>query len=522
MAEIKNTFLKGKMNQDLDSRLLPNGEYREAINLMISRSEGSTVGEFENVLGNTVIREIDGNESVVIGHFIDETNNVAYFLWTNFDSPSGVRATNSNNCGITQISLNAPYTPTILVEGWFLNFNKSFPVTGINMVEDLLFWTDNNNQPRKINVKLAQNTGHYTNEDQISVAKYAPCEPVIVLDRYNTAVNGTVSNSAIVNISGDTSNIKIGDIVSEFETITIPTEITEKRFVVAINSSTQVTLNKAITTTTSNLKIVFERPTMTNKAQEQNANGAAASITSVAGSGLTATYLFNTGFDQVLPEIGMIVTGPNATAASNITITSVVANYAPAPASGDSDYPLAYNQITLKFSKDVSAAPYSWVGGNSITIGVNQFYDGNWKGDDAFLEDKFVRFSYRFKFEDNEYSLMAPFSQPMFIPKQESAFGKGENYVEKDMDNAYKSTILTWFENSINNILVKVPMPQTSSALMQTKLLVTDVDILYKESDALAVKVLDTVKLSNLTGTFDAIAWHDPVHGASSTSYFKL
>ena len=49
MAEIKNTFLKGKMNQDLDSRLLPNGEYREAINLMISRSEGSTVGEFENV-----------------------------------------------------------------------------------------------------------------------------------------------------------------------------------------------------------------------------------------------------------------------------------------------------------------------------------------------------------------------------------------------------------------------------------------------------------------------------------------
>ena len=54
------------------------------------------------------------------------------------------------------------------------------------MVEDLLFWTDNNNQPRKINIQLAQNTGHYTNEDQISVAKYAPCEPVIVLDRVRT------------------------------------------------------------------------------------------------------------------------------------------------------------------------------------------------------------------------------------------------------------------------------------------------------------------------------------------------
>ncbi len=73
----------------------------------------------------------------------------------------------------------------------------------------------------------------------------------------------------------------------------------------------------------------------------------------------------------------MIVTGPNSTVADNITITSVVADYAPSPASGDDNYPLAYNKITLRFSKDVSAAPYSWVGGNSITIGVNQFYDGN-------------------------------------------------------------------------------------------------------------------------------------------------
>ena len=53
MAQIKNAFLKGKMNQDLDSRIIPNGEYREAINLQISRSESDTVGEFENVLGNT-------------------------------------------------------------------------------------------------------------------------------------------------------------------------------------------------------------------------------------------------------------------------------------------------------------------------------------------------------------------------------------------------------------------------------------------------------------------------------------
>ena len=46
------------------------GEYREAINLMISRSEGSTVGEFENLLGNTSINLLGTNNEAVIGHYV--------------------------------------------------------------------------------------------------------------------------------------------------------------------------------------------------------------------------------------------------------------------------------------------------------------------------------------------------------------------------------------------------------------------------------------------------------------------
>ena len=39
MAEVKNAFIKSKMNKDLDSRLLPQGEYRNAVNVQVSRSE---------------------------------------------------------------------------------------------------------------------------------------------------------------------------------------------------------------------------------------------------------------------------------------------------------------------------------------------------------------------------------------------------------------------------------------------------------------------------------------------------
>jgi len=91
-------------------------------------------------------------------------------------------------------------TLTTLVEGFFLNLNKSFRITGINLVETLLFWTDNFNQPRKINVALANPTNaavptHYQTEDQISVAKYYPFETIQVMERNRKTLTAAASNT---------------------------------------------------------------------------------------------------------------------------------------------------------------------------------------------------------------------------------------------------------------------------------------------------------------------------------------
>ena len=40
MPEIKRTFTAGKMNKDLDERLVPNGEYRKALNIQIRTTDG--------------------------------------------------------------------------------------------------------------------------------------------------------------------------------------------------------------------------------------------------------------------------------------------------------------------------------------------------------------------------------------------------------------------------------------------------------------------------------------------------
>ena len=84
MAEVKNAFIKSKMNKDLDARLIPQGEYRDAVNIQVSKSEGDDVGALENVLGNHSVADFEDDSGVTglscIGYFVDEFNNIIYLF----------------------------------------------------------------------------------------------------------------------------------------------------------------------------------------------------------------------------------------------------------------------------------------------------------------------------------------------------------------------------------------------------------------------------------------------------------
>ena len=532
MAEIKNTFLKGKMNQDLDARILPNGEYREARNLAISRSESSSVGEFENVLGNISISSLNaiipGGEDEFIGYVVDNSANVAYLMATDWKpipstQPNGIdtRAPSTgdgSNQFIIKVDLSSINTPpVVLVQGSFLNFNQNYIITGINLIEDQLFWTDNLNQPRKINItKALANPNHYTNEDQISVAKFAPWEPILVMDRATTTITGASGGASVITPSS-LAGIEVGDIVTnnnKIDTQNISNLVT----VIGINSTT-LSLSSAITVP-DGTSIDFSRPTMTNKKDSVMANHSSGPIISITNPGsISAVYEYGdallSGTDpdfflyngnNGIPKIGDLVSGPGVLGNPRVASVSVIdqTNGSATP---------SYSQvikITLNKATSLTAT-------DTISVSDNPDYNVNWQGDEKFLEDKFVRFSYRFKFEDNEYSLMAPFSQVMFIPKQYSQFGSSKVSTTEDMNDAYKSTVLTWFENNINNILLKIPMEKSSAVNMIDLLKITDIDILYKESDALAVKVLETITLSDQT--FSTISFNDAIHG-NATKHF--
>ena len=559
MAETKNTFLKGRMNQDLDSRILPNGEYREAINLLISRSEGSTVGEFENVLGNTGY-SLNTSLGFVIGHVVDETNNLVYLFTTNYTNDEGVIAPTTSTCTISQFDLANPTSPTILVSGYWLNFNSAFPIYGINIMEDLLFWTDNLNQPRRINIITARNSASaYSTESQISVAKYYPYDALIPLERTTAfvAAQGLGNTTTKITTTVALPNVRVGDVVTDnnktsFSTLEINNDTPVVK-VVKVVSTTEFDVAPAIGNgggtggaLSTGLKIDFSRTSMENRSDQYLSNYSI----QTNGANLPGNTTIRIDADASLggvPRVGDIVTNltspnnvpnltnPTAAAKFNLRITQIVISNVdnPLPAQLGNT-----GRWTITFDGDQTAGGTvtGFSPNDQVLIASNPLYDANFPGDTKVLEDKFVRFSYRFRYNDNEYSLIAPFTQAMFIPKQYGEFSLGQidqkstrdnanttpginNYYQDEVD-AYTSTILQWFENDIDTVGLKIPLP-TSLAELQTIYNVKEVDILYRESDGLAIKVLDTIDVDDITSAqTSTIAYDDFINGLETKIFY--
>ena len=221
MPQIKNVFVKGKMNQDLDERLLPKGEYREGQNIQVSNSEDDDVGAVENVLGNslaytTKISGVFGNNC--IGSFADTANNRIFWFITNYSDESGGSITSmtripaGGKCSI--VMKDGDNEPVIIVSGSFLNFNATREITGINIVDNYLFWTDNFNQPRYIDINKADPShpdyvnGYYDCEEKISVATIAPYEGPLLNQSNLGDNNGSNANGSTL--------VRDADVKSDF------------------------------------------------------------------------------------------------------------------------------------------------------------------------------------------------------------------------------------------------------------------------------------------------------------------
>jgi len=392
MPELKNTFLEGKMNKDLDARLLKNGEYVHAQNIHVTKSEGSDVGTVQNIKGNQLNYNTAhtgvNDYGRVIGHFVDNErdNNNEYriflFVKGNSQYNDNIYLSKQNASGAT-----TEPTPLINNSSNFLKFNINYLITGINLIDNLLFWTDNLNQPRRINVLTAiGNTSYYNNEDKISVAKYYPYLPPQVL-RTIGSTNYTGMQK------GNTS-------------ITVSTSITNTKDIVLASADYNNDIHTGM--------------------QMHEGTTPIGVVETISSDGLTIT------------------------SDTTLNITNVPAT------------------ITFTNSNDR-------------------------------IEEKFVRFAYRFKFADGEYSLISPFTQHCFIPK---TYNNSTGLTSTQEADAAKSTELESFTNDVTHVNLQIELPSSSPT---TDFEIDKLEILMKESDRPAIKSIEQVNITDSSVGVDKI-----------------
>lgn len=145
-SPLTRVFSSGKMNKSFDERVLPDGEYIDALNVRTGSTELSSLGALENSLGNTLVDNIiyEGSSltgAKCLGAFADSARETIYWFVT---KPNVVDMILSHN-------MNTGVTTYHVISTSVLNFNEDYLINGVNLIEDLLFWTDNINPPRRIN-----------------------------------------------------------------------------------------------------------------------------------------------------------------------------------------------------------------------------------------------------------------------------------------------------------------------------------------------------------------------------------
>ena len=576
MPEIKHTFQHGKMNKDLDERIVPNGEYRDAMNIQVRTTDGDAAGTVQNLQGNygeiawgTYIDNGIGDSAHCLASVADEKNDKAYFffvspdfsldnladitstqkfmdtivehdtggnttpvfvdLWTvaqpaNFvihndyllettiggvplsfiDGPVFIPAFedlgNSTGNVITEIQVidSTPYKIGMTIEAYGLAgvgddglmpttnlFEESYTnnlgeeiqgespiikdiqiidgvhkilfhepvqssffdtathfifrhdkvlnfkhrdkwITGINVIDDLLFWTDNSSEPKKINIKncIAGTASDYSSHTDIFVED-----------------NQT---GALVNISTIDDNLGSSPINSKVQ---------EKNITVikrSPNTAPTLDMKKTLRDSTENAFFYHEF------ANESDSDVEFGDIHQITDDNFTVTNFRKDDvitIEQVasdLSEIGL-----------PIILKAKFVSYL----NSDNEEVLEVTD-TIKIiimgvndPNDNIIGPYNW----KITLELPK----------PLFERKMVRFGYRYKYEDGEYSTFSPWSELAFLPSE-------FDYNSKE---AYNLGMV----NSVRQLIIKDFIPY------KRPLQVKEIDILYKATDSANVYIAATI-----------------------------
>jgi len=549
MPEIKHTFSTGRMNKDLDVRYIPNGEYRDAMNIQVRTTSEGDSGNVQNLQGN--ISRASGHDVIVddsirtkvIASVPDEKNDKAYFFLAcpsidnysvgnisqetvfidsilELDYSSNTTEPTSTPVVVDRFGIVDTFAgvigdndlPSIQnVEGWnvldvvdgtkyrigmtiealnadgdnllinaeiakidgnkltltnyqtadistcvgfkfkakrVLNFDTDIIITGVNVIDNLLFWTDNKTEPKKINIDrckagtdssglihtklmtvnpitdelvVANNQAYgefgSINEDlleqHITVMRRAPMSPLILeMDSRLEMESVNISDVQFVD----------QDDTSDLNELLLPDTL-------AIGQQRWIVNQEAFIDTDYRIGDILKFTALDSEDQP------------IEGVGVTAKFVsYLTG--ELLPS-GSTSYQPYQQPDAGIIIEIISYNDQDSILSSQSTYAVSLEEKEPLF------------------------------------ELKLCRFAYRYKYEDGEFSSFSPFSELAFIPgSYDYNHRKGYNL---GMVNTLTDLVITGF----------IPNASTANGLRPHD--VISVDVLYKTTDSPNVHVLKTI-----------------------------
>jgi len=566
MGEIKHGFTAGKMNKDLDERLVPQGQYRDANNIQIRTTTGDSsgigdAGVVQNLQGNISVGTATGDlpidtsftdtDFTCVGSLDHEKTDSAYFFFTSgkflttdeFSTSEIVKidtiiehsASTSLNTPVvvdrwglqTLISTDASSdfyfwaaTPTGTIttisvtstlsakirEGmtieftdtasdsnfatvkikkidgntihlydqintadatWAnftharfthpraLKFNKKQLITGINIIDNLLFWTDGQTEPKKINIDRCKEG---TNVNGTSHTKLFITNP-------NTE---ELEDAGSLELNGLNS-----DLLEEHVTVLRPAPKTPPTIHTELRDDAELafTVDDYYQTITSDDGSETELSLWDIQSEPEDMVGTTAFIGSTLNDdGVEVTYgIPIPDLIQVPFQVGDIFVVSQEETEEGFTSVifkvKFLGYYQGYPTPEPSSLPTSLIKV------EIIKAP-NYLPNNSMHTWSFKFVDNK----DSKFELKFPRFGYRYKYEDGEYSAFSPWSELAFDP----------GLFDYDPVKGYNLGMV----NTIKKITIKDFIPYFTDRALD----ITDIEILYKSTESPNIYTIKSIK----------------------------
>ena len=515
MPEIKHQFTGGKMNKDLDERLVPNGEYRDAMNIQVSTSEGSDVGTVQNILGNKLVDTVGFLSDIhtCVGSISDEKNDALYwFVHSDFPLEYQTPSFSSSESSLKEVIFShyiLEYKKEITTKVFVDTFYKSSYSSGAATITSLVNSSDSLLVPfvnhvynigdiiNSISYADTSAAGFSTIAVELEVTAISlnfitltPVHRILLLSTTITLLNESIVKFSmlkpnVLGFNGDAINgiNIIDDMLFWTDGTTEPKKINIPRSIQGTNPNglehTKLIVNgldkgpieeKHITVIKTGPSKPPVLSSLTSLRQGDLTATSPINFSDISGTKLMSEGEFITitiegnnetnflpGDFILLHEFDPFVSPPET-----YTVRALVETVTPVtPPPGD---PLQFFTLLIKLMAVSDDTP---IGLTDYKIAIEE--EGS-----SLFNRKFPRFACRYKYEDGEYSPVGPFSEVAFIPGSfayhpTDAFNKG-------MVNNLKSLTL-------NNFIPK-DIPKD----------VIQVDLLYKDENAPNIYTLKSIK----------------------------